>query len=136
MRFFNARRSSHHTDAKLFDEVIYTPYSFDGPARPTSSASGKGAVGDLLGVPELAITPPTPAGENGPPETPSPALYSHTDNMDSATALPPTKRTKRRARFDRFGEENVSAEVFLFEYGTVVFWGMSELQEKRFLTSM
>jgi uncharacterized Rmd1/YagE family protein len=28
------------------------------------------------------------------------------------------------------------AEIFLFSYGTVVIWGMTEQQEKRFLSSL
>lgn len=63
--------------------------------------------GDLLGVPEL--NPPT---------------------SDPNNAYP---AKKRRSKFYAVPNE---AEIFVFGYGTVVIWGMSEAQEKRFLASM
>jgi uncharacterized Rmd1/YagE family protein len=33
-------------------------------------------------------------------------------------------------------EEEWVPDVFLFEYGTVVIWGMTEKEEKRFLSSL
>ncbi|KAH8831091.1 hypothetical protein DL96DRAFT_1523971 [Flagelloscypha sp. PMI_526] len=44
----------------------------------------------------------------------------------------PTKR-KKRAKFDTTHNE---AEIFLFDYGCVVIWGMTEVEEKRFLSSI
>ncbi|EJD54832.1 DUF155-domain-containing protein [Auricularia subglabra TFB-10046 SS5] len=41
---------------------------------------------------------------------------------------------KKRKRFDAGAES--SSEVFLFEYGTVVLWAMTESQERRFLASL
>ena len=110
MKFFNARRNAYHTDPKLIDEVIYTPYVYD-PAPnlhvsrqpPPHSAP----VGDLLGIPELR--------ENG-------------NNESDRVA---TK--KKLSKFDTTASE---AEIFLFGYGTIVIWGMTEPQEKRFLSSM
>jgi uncharacterized Rmd1/YagE family protein len=46
----------------------------------------------------------------------------------------PDSRPKKRK--GKFYAESTEAEVFLFEYGTVVIWGMTESQEKRFLSSM
>jgi len=64
------------------------------------------ATGDLLGVPELAAA-------------------------DAAT----TGMAKRKgSKWDTAGTGE--AEIFLFSYGTVVIWGMTEQQEKRFLSSL
>ena len=50
-----------------------------------------------------------------------------------------------RSRMDRRGKGRLRdlleevpdvAEVFIFKYGTVVIWGMSEEEEQRFLVSM
>ena len=41
-----------------------------------------------------------------------------------------------RKRSTKFTETPTQAEIFLFEYGTVVIWGMTETEEKRFLSSM
>jgi uncharacterized Rmd1/YagE family protein len=76
--------------------------------------------GDLLGVPEFAPGEPT---SNGPSETPNPE-----QGLDNAMI--------RKRKKSKFEEVPTEAEIFLFQYGTVVIWGMSEAEEKRFLSSM
>ncbi|KAG5725254.1 Sporulation protein RMD1 [Termitomyces sp. T112] len=101
MKFFNARRNAYHTNPKLIDEVIYTPYVYD-PPIVDGDVDKNHATGDLLGIPEL--------------------------RADDAS----TSKT-RKIKFDTTATE---AEIFLFDYGTVVIWGMTEAQEKRFLSSI
>ena len=110
MKFFNARRNAYHTDAKLLDNVIYTPYVYDPPPNMHAIWQQPSllATGDLLGIPELR--------EQG----------------DSENNRLPTKK-KNSSKFDTTASE---AEIFMFEYGTIVIWGMSEAQEKRFMSSM
>ena len=105
MKFFNARRSAYHTNPKLIDEVIYTPYVYYPSDAPSLRLDSSAMTGDLLGIPELR--------ENGDDE--------------------PTITKKKRSKFDTTATE---AEIFIFDYGTVVIWGMTETQEKRFLTSL
>jgi hypothetical protein len=109
MKFFKARREAYHTDPKTLEDVIYTPYAYE-PAAADNGApkDGADAVGDLLGVPELAA--------------------------DSGAEGPPARLHKRRkSKFDLLPTH---ADIFIFKYGTVVIWGMTEAQEKRFLSSM
>ncbi|KAG7446834.1 DUF155-domain-containing protein [Guyanagaster necrorhizus] len=106
MKFLSARKAAYHTDAKLIDEVIYTPYLYQ-PAQSTDTRQSTARAqalpeGDLLGIPELR-----PGDEQ------------------------PTRQKKRK-----FDAASTEAEIFLFEYGTVVIWGMTEAQEKRFLSSL
>lgn len=111
MKFFQARRNAYHTEPKLIDDVIYTPYMYDPPpnAHDTrqSQASSHAPVGDLLGIPELR------------------------EDAESEADVPPKKQ--KSSKFDTTAAE---AEIFLFDYGTVVIWGMTEAQERRFLSSM
>lgn len=130
MRFFNARRSTYHTNPRIIDEVIYTPYTYDPSgfrhvhfnSVPRASGndsqnSAQGAEGDLLGVPELA---PHESASNG-----------------SGTTVTENNRAEAVGRKkSKFNEMPSEAEIFLFQYGTVVIWGMSEPEEKRFLSSM
>ncbi|KAH6900895.1 hypothetical protein BKA70DRAFT_1388749 [Coprinopsis sp. MPI-PUGE-AT-0042] len=88
MKFFVARKSAYHTNPKLIDEVIYTPYVYDPP--PSANCEKQFRTEDR-----------------------------------------PAKKTK--SKFDTTSPE---AEIFLFPYGTVVIWGMTEPQEKRFLSSI
>lgn len=108
MKFFNARKSAYHTNPKLIDEVIYTPYVYDPPPNLSGSRhlhpNSHGPTGDLLGIPEL-----------------------REDEHDE------DGRKKKKSKFDTTSTE---AEIFLFEYGTVVIWGMTEPQERRFLSSL
>lgn len=108
MKFLNARKSAYHTDAKLIDEVIYTPYTYQ-PADTRQSIAKPHALttGDLLGVPELR-----PSEDRDPNEM---------------------RTIKKKSKFDA---TPTHAEIFLFEYGTVVIWGMTEAQERRFLSSL
>ncbi|KAF8999103.1 hypothetical protein BDQ17DRAFT_1391588 [Cyathus striatus] len=110
MKFFNARRTAYHTNPKLIDEVIYTPYIYDPPSsiqeNRQSRPDSQPVTGDLLGIPELR-------DENG--------------DVQSGVVR------KKKSKFDTTAPE---AEIFLFPYGTAVIWGMTEAQEKRFLSSI
>ena len=132
MRFFNARRSTYHTSPKVIDEVIYTPYAYDpsgsrhvhfNSATRTSGnetqSSAQGTDGDLLGVPELA--PRTRENASNGPET----VVSDSNQTEQV-----------RRKKSKFAEVPTVAEIFLFQYGTVVIWGMTEAEEKRFLSSL
>ncbi|KAF8899762.1 hypothetical protein CPB84DRAFT_1836749 [Gymnopilus junonius] len=108
MKFFGARRHAYHTDPKLIDDVIYTPYMYDPPSNAQEdrqSHAPHAPTGDLLGIPELR------------------------ENIESKNE----DNKKRRSKFDTTA---TVAEIFLFDYGTVVIWGMTEAQEKRFLSSL
>lgn len=127
MRFFNARRSTHHTNPRVIDEAIYTPYAYDPSlsrhvhfnSNPRSGAEYDTTreEGDLLGVPELA---PKENFSNG---------------SQTVVSDVPQGEVSRRKK-SKFEEVPSVAEIFLFQYGTIVIWGMSEAEEKRFLSSM
>ncbi|KIJ61433.1 hypothetical protein HYDPIDRAFT_96610 [Hydnomerulius pinastri MD-312] len=107
MKFFNARRVSYQTDPKIIDDVIYTPYAYEPAGSSDAHPKRSTQTGDLLGVPELNA-PVSGAGDAG---------------------LAKKKRSK-------FYVVPAEAEIFVFGYGTVVIWGMTEAQEKRFLSSI
>ncbi|PCH44874.1 DUF155-domain-containing protein [Wolfiporia cocos MD-104 SS10] len=122
MKFFNARQTSYHTNPRVIDEVIYTPYVYELPSEDPSGSqrhvrfrAPEGQTGDLLGVPELAPDSETHAPVDG--EQPGKA-----------------KGRKKNKFLER--ETPKEAEIFMFKYGTVVLWGMTEAQEKRFLSSI
>jgi uncharacterized Rmd1/YagE family protein len=104
MKFFRARGVAYHTNPKLIDEVIYSPYSYELAANNVDTSSRSTGEGDLLGIAEFRV------GEG--------------DEL----------RTIRKKT--QFGTSPTEAEIFVFEYGTVVIWGMSEAQERRFLSSL
>ncbi len=108
MKFFNARRNAYRANPKLIDDVLYTPYVYEIQPKDDSRQSHSESVptSDLLGIPELRRESP---------------------QNDDRTVK------KKKKFFDTTAHE---AEIFMFQYGTVVVWGMTEVQEKRFLASM
>jgi len=88
-------------------EVIHT-----GAPAPTATSAPETATGDLLGVPDIVAV----------------------DGL--MTATPPTTTAKRKGSSKWDTAAAGDAEIFLFLYGTVVIWGMTEQQEKRFLSSL
>lgn len=136
MKFFQARKSAYHTNPRLIDEVIYTTYSYetsqarlsssfnqdsqarDGIHRQPPPPPSRTNVGDLLGVPELRTT----EGDE---------MITGDDVISNKSK---DANGKRRKKFD--SGKGQYAEIFLFEYGTVVIWGMTEVEERRFISSM
>jgi len=113
MKFFNARRNAYHTDPKQIEDVIYTPYVYDPLPHPPENrkyhVASHAPTGDLLGIPELR--------EDGNGE------FKH-------------EGTTKKGKSSKFDTTATEAEIFMFDYGTIVIWGMTESQERRFLSSM
>ncbi|KAI6006954.1 DUF155-domain-containing protein [Pisolithus albus] len=106
-KFFEVRRQAYHTDPKIIDdEVVYTPYVYEPSLEVHANPKRNPATGDLLGLPELV---PSGNDENG------------------------NGKRRKRSKFNTIPTE---ADVFVFSYGTVVIWGMTETQERRFLSSI
>ncbi|KAI6159054.1 hypothetical protein EDD17DRAFT_1762762 [Pisolithus thermaeus] len=106
-KFFEVRRQAYHTDPKIIDdEVVYTPYAYEPTLEVHANSKRNPATGDLLGLPELVSSA---NDENG------------------------SGKRRKRSKFNTIPSE---ADVFVFSYGTVVIWGMTETQERRFLSSI
>ena len=112
--------------------MIYTLYVYEPPSiQPstqfgtythvhfqTASSYHQSRMGDLVGVPELA-----PGG-------------SGTDVQGQSRVEPLPGTNGKSRKWSKFSETPTGAEIFIFEYGTVMIWGMTEAQEKRFLSSL
>ncbi|KAI0827142.1 hypothetical protein BC628DRAFT_1409923 [Trametes gibbosa] len=129
LKFFNARRNSYHTNPRTIVDVIYTPYVYEPPSSSDQPATlsrvhfqpnsqDPDHTGDLLGVPELA-----------------PGASDFDGGVSSGAEAPEPSNGTRKKK-SKFAETPTEAEIFIFEYGTVVIWGMTEAQEKRFLSSL
>ena len=166
MKFFNARRSAYRTNPRQIDDVIYTTYSYGspdppaavpdennappsggrlggiggrGPRRGPASVKWRSSGSDGETTATVVETPSWEAGHTGAPApTPSGDLLGVPElatDETTTTATPPTATAKRKgSKWDMVGTGD--AEIYLFSYGTVVIWGMTEQQEKRFLSSL
>jgi uncharacterized Rmd1/YagE family protein len=147
MRFLKGRGKVKGADPKLIDECIYTPYNYgrqslesrskrvlevqSAPAqlherRHSDSAievadNNKHRREDLI---DLQTEAGDTALSNGEQEHPSELVERRMEDHDSQIG------TENNLDFDT---QVHTPEVFLFEYGVVVIWGMSVNQEQRFL---
>jgi hypothetical protein len=103
MKFFHARKSTYHTNAKLVDNVIYTPYRYDDLGFSSKNSKQQPQEEQLI-------------------------------NIEEDPTTPPVQQKKKKSKF--LVTQDTNADLFLFGYGVVVLWGMTEAQEKRFLSSV
>ncbi|KAI9767991.1 MAG: hypothetical protein M1840_005303 [Geoglossum simile] len=140
MRFLKGRAKMRGAAPKLFDECIYTPYSYtkavDGkpnyspgvperqpPQRRHSDSSVEvGDVNDHQGgdLIDLHADGPKSIGD-----------HEH----ETSSSMPPELEhpSDRRPVTPDLDTNVHTPEIFLFNYGTVVIWGMSLQHEQRFL---
>lgn len=112
LRFLKSRSSTRGTSAKQFDECIYTPYSYSHEQRLSPPVVHTGNLIDLE-------DPVKTASEED--------RSSEGDTLDDRDD---------RSLLNFVMEQNrsvVSSEVFLYQYGVVVIWGMTVTEEQRFL---
>ncbi|KAF8438271.1 hypothetical protein BGX38DRAFT_1210425 [Terfezia claveryi] len=130
MRYFKARTMTRGAQPRQFDECIYTPYSYR-PVQETREGLHFGGGGeevresliDLRDSERPASIQTEPINEAWRGESmviPERDINSDEDDRRSVLSLVKDQPTHQ-------------SEVFLFNYGVVVIWGMTVTEEKRFL---
>lgn len=109
MRFLKSRQATRGTAPKQFDECLYTPFSYTYEQRQQQQSEN---LIDLSSPTDRLPTLPEGPEEQG------------DDVPDDRSLLNFVIAQNRSVE---------SSEVFLFQYGVVVIWGMSVTDEKRFL---
>lgn len=164
MRFLKGRGRTRGAKPKLIDECIYTPYNYTtgkgaerqeameerirrereeakavqeengsappGQTRPSISYERRHSTGELEGLQGDAID-----GEN----VMSEAEFNSGRDVHHDLAYPssPEDQAQTQQHHDADFDTNVhTPEVFLFDYGVVVIWGMSLAHEQRFLKDL
>ncbi|KAK3302363.1 uncharacterized protein B0T15DRAFT_440727 [Chaetomium strumarium] len=132
LRFLKGKGKGRGVSPKLIDECIYTPYSYSSKQAASSRQERHLAVhstperrystGSLADLPSESSHS---ALENGLLERQEIADDIFVDHMADENAV-----ASDTANFDIHVH---TPEVFLFNYGVVVIWGMSAAQEQRFL---
>ena len=150
MRFLKGRGRSRGANPKQFDECIYSPYRY-GRLKP-DKAAGPLLANDMING---DITVPAPMVERrhsdsalevelNTPNSREDLIDLHTaagvtslENGERSepnhTATEMDEPQPPEADMLDFDTQVHIPEVFLFEYGTVVIWGMTLAQEERFL---
>ncbi|GAB1320277.1 sporulation protein rmd1 [Madurella fahalii] len=148
LRFLKGRGKGRGANPKLIDECIYTPYSYSSkyvgsarqerlmevhsnPERRHSTGNVPSSIGDHLRHEEdlinLQSEGSTAALSNG-----MSGRQQSADDILSEQLITEQDTLAGNDTAD-FDTEVHTPEVFLFDYGVVVIWGMSAGQEQRFL---
>ena len=148
MKFLKSRQKTRGTNPKQFDECIYTPWSY-GRSRQVSSD----AVPGLLETRSDSLEDDLPKIPSNRERRYSDSALDVDDNihqkrselLDDGTSPDDAllengegsiPRSPLPANSPEFDTSVHTPEVFLFEYGTVVTWGMTVTQETRFLADI
>lgn len=163
MRFLKGRMKTKGAAPKLFDECLYTPYSYKKDGRDMNERGagrqrrGSGAVDDREEEDKVAVhSQPQRRFSDSALEVDENATQRREDLIDLHNAaaqngdtLPASSSTVDISAVAEDASTNASLvdrpftpemdttvhipEVFLFEYGVVVIWGMTVKEEQRFL---
>lgn len=135
-KFFKSRAAARGTQPKLFDECLYSPYSYQAKQLRTDSPQRTRAPRRFS---DSAVEVDEHSDERREEliDIEDSQRRSVGDDQAIETRDPPldsdSERSKAPAPNPDFDTTVHTPEVFLFEYGTVVIWGMSLKEEERFL---
>ena len=133
MRYIKARSRDRGAAPKLFDECLYTPYTYAAtrPREETPAADGPHPRRYSDSVVEVASEQNRNAlidlAQNGGD------IESREHFSQTASSFEPETVDGTVEDHQALDIEVHTPEVFLFGYGTVVIWGMSLREEQRFL---
>lgn len=150
MKFLKGRGRTRGANPKQFDECIYTPYNY-GRSRAEKKVGSTNIDGDFNGRVDALPSLRERRYSDSALEIDEDILQRREDLIDLTTAAGDTALDNGESsvpnhtasemqqpeppRVDTldFDTQVHTPEVFLFEYGTVVIWGMTLAQEQRFL---
>ncbi|KAH1490688.1 hypothetical protein LV164_005052 [Aspergillus fumigatus] len=146
IKFLKARSKTRGANPKLYDECVYSPYDylFEDKQKVSRTVSD-----NALGLHPVSSSHDRPSGER----RYSDSAVEVEDNAKSRREdLIDLRESQDQSHHDAHPENSVAVqrtdetpdfdttihtpEVFLFDYGTVVIWGMSPAQESRFLSDV
>ncbi|KAL8902510.1 MAG: hypothetical protein Q9207_004649, partial [Kuettlingeria erythrocarpa] len=157
MKFLKSRTRTRGANPKQFDECIYSPYSYD---RSKTNQSPLDENTDSAILESTAVDRPTQerrysdsaveidetahhrreelldlhtSTDDTVLDSGSDALPSHIDVPDS---FPNSHHYPEQQNTVDFDTRIHTPEIFLFDYGTVVIWGMTPAQETRFISDI
>ncbi|KAG5289122.1 sporulation protein RMD1 [Histoplasma ohiense] len=147
VRFLKSRADTRGSNPKLFDECVYSPYNYDYVQKIRQSNSLKEDDREISAVSEIPSQGHEGQRVSSEIDDEDQRIQRqeglidlgenhHSPQADSSTAIPATNdtiSTTDNANGPDFDTTIYTPEIFLFDYGTVVIWGMTPAQETRFL---
>lgn len=139
MRFLKGKGKTRNAAPKLFDECIYTPYQYAKVEKKNTPPTSN--LVEVRSTPQRRFSDSAIEVEENAERRREDLIDLQTDANDTSldlgessvmTRVPMTPTLERPDTPD-FDTSVHIPEVFLFEYGVVVIWGMTVQQEQRFL---
>lgn len=150
IRFLKSRAHTRGANPKLFDECVYSPYDYQYGEKQGDSQNFQGNGLNMNGSQHSE----RPVGERERRFSDSAVEYDENNNLRRGDLIdlqePESGQSEAAAEgapedvstptqvgeIQDFDTTIHTPEVFLFDYGTVVIWGMSPAQESRFLSDI
>ncbi|PKS10340.1 hypothetical protein jhhlp_002091 [Lomentospora prolificans] len=145
MRYLKGRGKKRSANPKLIDECIYTPYNYNKPETRQDSGLGLGLQGDPVQNYERRHSADLGAVSRGyEPDGSIPAVavedatgeYGSMDVPHNHLQSGPEPHSTSLIAANDFDTQVHTPEIFLFDYGVVVIWGMSVSDEQRLLKDL
>ncbi|EFY90194.1 sporulation protein rmd1 [Metarhizium acridum] len=144
MRFLKGRGKARGANPKIIDECIYTPYSYTKPTRihqdPVRSYQRRHSTGSETMEDEVQRhqTLGLQNHDSGYADEFSANDIPDPSHLGNESLLGPAVTEEAPAADDvlDFDTQVHTPEVFLFDYGVVVIWGMTASQEAKFLKEL
>jgi uncharacterized Rmd1/YagE family protein len=143
IRFLKGKAKARKTMPKLFDECIYTPYEYaksksDASRLSTDSASSGGLDSSPFSDRRVSVSDRRHSDSAIPGESQSEQRTGTLIDLgnEGSTVSGRSPRLNPALGHQEMQDFDTSVhipEIFLFNYGTVVIWGMTPSQERRFL---
>jgi uncharacterized Rmd1/YagE family protein len=166
MKFMKSRNRTRGANPKLFDECLYSPYNYDHLKKKEALQRGERSTSPVQErIQRMKSSPRASFGERRYSDSAvevddntkqrRDVLIDLQEELDSRSRLEPGQgdlsviesHSSTDLRHPELDELNArpdpelstyvhTPEVFIFDYGTVVTWGMTTAQEQRFLNDM
>jgi uncharacterized Rmd1/YagE family protein len=141
MRFLKGRGKTRGASPKLIDECIYTPYSYNSKQAERSRERAAALHAKQVAEMERRHSTGEMTGGNSSYSHREDLIDLHGESAHSGIGNGSSRRhmADESAIVDDMPQFDVhvhTPEVFLFDYGVVVIWGMSAAHEQRFLKEL
>lgn len=136
IRFLKSRAKARGSNPKLFDECVYSPYDYDYEKKQSQTQSQGDPQGEVVRQNERRYSDSAVEVEGNTRSRREDLIDLREEAAEQAVNGSRSEEAISRETASDLDTTIHTPEVFLFDYGTVVIWGMTPAQESRFLTDV
>ena len=147
MKYLKSRAKTRGSNPKLFDECVYSPYNYHHADSERNDGTKQRKEGRRESISTQSLRQGERRFSDSAVEIEGNTLQRREDLIDlqdnsDAQGEPTNDSERTEVLISESGDgPNLNTkihtpEIFLFDYGTVVIWGMTPAQESRFLTDV